>query len=416
MSRLTLSLAILLTACVAPRKVGRDLGSTESLIERTRSMSGNLCAPVDFATAQTEAEFARLEFSLGRADRAAEHAEAAAVYAQKAWEATEICGGTDYDGDGIPDVLDGCPQTPEDFDGDRDNDGCRDLDPYADVDSDGVRNIDDDCPDQPEDFDGHNDEDGCPETSEDSDGDGIIDAVDKCPEEAEDHDGFKDADGCPDEDNDLDGIIDIRDVCMNKAEDLDDWIDHDGCPEPDNDSDGVLDLDDDCPNQAGPVDNKGCPSSDRDSDGVSDASDRCPDAPETRNGYLDDDGCPDEANQRVKVTQTQILTMEPVRWMSRNSDEIEASSVGMLGDIVRVMSDVPDMRLRIEGHTDAQGDETANQALSERRAKAVRDYLVSKGVDASRLEAIGYGGTKPIDTNRTERGREANRRIEFQIL
>jgi outer membrane protein OmpA-like peptidoglycan-associated protein len=88
----------------------------------------------------------------------------------------------------------------------------------------------------------------------------------------------------------------------------------------------------------------------------------------------------------------------------------------MLGDIVRVMSDVPDMRLRIEGHTDAQGDETANQALSERRAKAVRDYLVSKGVDASRLEAIGYGGTKPIDTNRTERGREANRRIEFQIL
>lgn len=416
MSRsLLISLAVI-TACVAPRQVGRDLGSTEALIEKTRQMSGDLCSPQDFAKAQTSAEFARLEFSLGNADRAAVHAQAASTFAQKAWEDTEICGGTDYDGDGIPDVLDECPQTPEDIDGDRDQDGCRDLDPYADVDGDGIRNIDDDCPDAPEDFDGHNDEDGCAETSEDSDGDTIIDAVDKCPELAEDIDGYKDMDGCPDEDNDSDGIIDIRDVCMNKAEDFDDWIDQDGCPEPDNDSDGILDEDDSCPNQAGPRDNKGCPSSDRDSDGVSDANDRCPDTPETRNGYLDEDGCPDEANQRVKVSQARIITAEPVRFQGPVSDQVDPSSAALLSDIVRVMNDVPTMRIRIEGHTDAQGDESANQALSERRAEAVRQALMAKGIAGHRLEATGLGGTKPIDTNRTERGRLANRRIEFHIL
>ncbi len=413
--RMHLLTLVLLAACVAPRQIGRQLTGTETIIEQARGMNGALCAPAEFATASANAEFARLEFAAGRASRAAEHAEIAATQASLAWAKTEVCGGKDYDGDGVPDVLDQCPQVPEDIDGDRDEDGCRDLDPYGDEDGDGVRNIDDDCTDVAEDFDGHNDEDGCPETSEDSDGDGIIDAVDKCADEAEDHDGFKDADGCPDPDNDLDGIIDIRDACMNRAEDLDDWMDHDGCPDDDNDADGVPDDEDNCPNHGGPADNNGCPSSDRDDDGVSDDNDRCPDVPETRNGYLDDDGCPDETNSRIRVTSSRILLDEPLRFKGSSAD-LDAVSFGVLSDIVKTLVDAPDMKLRIEGHTDATGDENANVVLSRRRAEVVRDYLISKGIAPARLTPQGFGGTKPIDTNRTERGRQANRRIEFIIL
>ena len=97
--------------------------------------------------------------------------------AQRALEEATPCGTADADKDTIPDVVDQCPEEAEDFDNDRDEDGCQDILPNGDEDNDGIINIDDSCSDR-EDFDGHNDEDGCPETSNDTDGDGLIDAVD----------------------------------------------------------------------------------------------------------------------------------------------------------------------------------------------------------------------------------------------
>lgn len=407
-------LAVVVSACTPVRVVLRDLEQTEALLEKVRAYNGDRCAPVEFANATSDATFARVEMREGHAPRAAEHVAAAWAAADEAWKKAEGCGGKDYDGDKIPDVIDRCPQEAEDFDGTADEDGCPDIDPYGDLDQDGVRNIDDGCPKQPEDFDGHNDEDGCPETSDDTDGDGIIDATDKCPTDAEDLDGFKDADGCPDPDNDRDGIIDIRDACPMAAEDTDDWEDSDGCPEWDNDRDGIEDIDDSCPNTFGARESKGCPSADRDYDGVGDAQDKCPEDPETRNGYLDEDGCPDDAGSVLRVGRDRIELPAGLDF-APNTSELAGSAYGMLDEVARLLREAPAMRLRIEGHTDASGDEGANVILSRRRAEVVRDYLVSRGVDTSRLEVQGYGSARPIDTNRTEEGRAHNRRIELVI-
>jgi len=132
---------------------------------------------------------------------------------------------------------------------------------FRDRDHDGVIDILDRCPDEPEDKDGFQDDDGCPD--EDNDNDGIPDAVDKCPNQPEDFDGFQDDDGCPDPDNDNDGVPDIYDACPNDPEDMDGFEDNDGCPDLDNDKDGIPDKQDKCPNEPetlnGYRDDDGCP-------------------------------------------------------------------------------------------------------------------------------------------------------------
>ncbi len=404
-----------LAGCASVRQIRADLAEADRLVVDTRKLHGDACAPKDFAVAEAEASFARIELEEGDGLRAAQHASAAVAYARTAWTATESCGQVDSDGDGVPDVVDQCPDQAEDIDGEADDDGCRDIDPYADSDKDRIRNIDDDCPDDPEDFDGHNDSDGCPETSEDTDGDSVIDALDQCPDQAEDVDSFQDLDGCPDDDNDRDGLPDHRDKCPSTAEDLDDWLDDDGCPEDDNDSDGVRDADDACPNGPGAMENRGCPAADRDRDGVGDLADVCPGEAETVNGWLDMDGCPDSASTLIKVTPTRIELLRPVAFVE-SSAELDPATLPTLDDVARALRELGATRVRIEGHTDAQGDEGANLVLSRRRAEIVFDYLVGKGVPAERMDVAGFGGTQPIDTNRTESGRVANRRIEFFLV
>ena len=131
----------------------------------------------------------------------------------------------------------------------------------SDSDNDGILDKYDACPDSPEDYDGFEDEDGCPDY--DNDNDGIPDVQDQCPNEAEDFDGYMDNDGCPDVDNDGDGILDINDECPNQPEDKDGYLDQDGCPDLDNDNDGIPDEEDACPNQPetfnGFEDSDGCP-------------------------------------------------------------------------------------------------------------------------------------------------------------
>jgi len=130
----------------------------------------------------------------------------------------------------------------------------------------------------------------------DRDGDGIADSRDLCPDEPEDFDGFEDTDGCPDPDNDKDGVLDVNDRCPNAPGPR-----GDGCPRSvgtDRDHDGIPDAMDKCPDDPedkdGFQDDDGCPDPDNDMDGIPDVRDKCPNEPETFNGYQDDDGCPDK--------------------------------------------------------------------------------------------------------------------------
>lgn len=95
-----------------------------------------------------------------------------------------------------------------------------------------------------------------------------------------------------------------------------------------------------------------------------------------------------------------------------NSATLQAESNPRLDRVVEFMTHMPSVRIRVSGHTDNVGDPQRNQALSEARAQAVRDYLVAHGIDGGRIEAVGYGDTHPVASNDTEEGRQQNRRIE----
>ena len=288
--------------------------------------------------------------------------------------------------------------------------------PSRDADGDGILDPDDACVDDPEDFDDFEDRDGCPET--DNDRDGIPDASDACPNEAEDVDGFEDADGCPDPDNDADGIPDATDACPSDPEDVDSYEDTDGCPDPDNDGDGVADGSDACPMVAEDPDDwedeDGCPEPDNDGDGFLDEVDLCPNRPENVNDFKDDDGCPDDVI--AVVSGEKILILDKILFVY-NKDRILKKSQPIVDAVQATLLANPSIKkIRIEGHTDDKGRDAYNQQLSEKRANAVMRALVKAGVSPERLVAVGYGETRPIATNKTEDGRESNRRVEFTIL
>ncbi|MFT6818149.1 MAG: outer membrane protein OmpA-like peptidoglycan-associated protein [Myxococcota bacterium] len=411
----TLCVVALLAGCVQPSTIKQSLYSAEQTIRDTHLVYGKVCAPVELANAEASAAFTKVEFENGDLPRAREHALESVEWADLALAKAQPCGTADRDGDTVVDMLDQCPDEPEDLDGVDDSDGCRDIDPNGDEDGDAIRNIDDACMFDPEDYDQDADEDGCPETSLDRDGDGLIDAVDQCPDDPEDMDDFNDQDGCPDPDDDLDGIPDLRDHCRRIAEDLDGWDDDDGCPDPDNDADSIPDDDDECPNEPGDRELSGCPTNDADQDGIADENDRCPTQAEIPNGYLDDDGCPDAAPARVTVTRRRIEITDSILFETGRA-RLLAQSGPTIDDVSRVLNDVPSMRIRVEGHTDSQGGEQFNLELSQERARAVMFYLRAKGIATERLESEGYGETVPLDTNRTPEGRQRNRRVEFVIL
>ncbi|MCA9540177.1 MAG: OmpA family protein [Myxococcales bacterium] len=252
----------------------------------------------------------------------------------------------------------------------------------------------------------------------DRDRDGVPDRLDRCPERPEDVDGYEDADGCPEIDDDGDGILDISDACPREPEDRDGFDDDDGCPEFDNDGDGVPDADDKCPGRAEDIDGyedaDGCPDLDDDGDGLADAVDQCPRVAETPNGFRDDDGCPDEAPRFVFKPEVPVI-VNTVQFRT-GSDELLPESSVVLDDIVLSLQQQPEVRVRVEGHTDDVGEAAANLRLSQLRALAVVNYLVQMGVDRSRLTYEGYGETRPIVVDTTEEARARNRRVEFLAL
>ena len=155
---------------------------------------------------------------------------------------------------------------------------------------------------------------------------------------------------------------------------------------------------------------------DRDKDGIFDDKDDCPDDPEVYNGLDDEDGCPDEkADIDVRVTKTMIVFDGKI-FFFLDDTRLQEQSHGILDRIVEVMEENPQVtKVRVEGHTDNQGSESYNRDLSQRRAEAVVAYLKAHGVEASRLEAMGFGEELPIAENDTPEGRARNRRVEFVI-
>jgi OmpA-OmpF porin, OOP family len=284
----------------------------------------------------------------------------------------------------------------------------------------------------------------------DRDGDGIKDDVDKCPDEPEDFDGFEDEDGCPDPDNDHDGVPDVDDRCP----DIPGPKENDGCPitaNNDRDGDGIPDNVDKCPDQPedkdGFQDEDGCPDPDNDNDGIPDNVDLCPNDPEDKDGFEDQDGCPDPDNDhdripdkddkcpnepetyngyqdedgcpdrgRVVVTGSTIEILDVI-YFEYDKAVILPKSFPILDAVAATLQGNPSLQLvEIQGHTDERGDDAYNLDLSDRRAKAVMKYLVDKGVDSKRLTAQGYGETQPLDRRHIEAAWAKNRRVAFLII
>ncbi|HQG46650.1 MAG TPA: OmpA family protein, partial [bacterium] len=239
---------------------------------------------------------------------------------------------------------------------------------------------------------------------------------DLCANAAEDFDHFEDEGGCPDADNDQDGIVDALDACPEKAEDLDGFEDANGCPDIDNDGDLIVDLVDKCPDQPetinGYMDEDGCPDSDIDGDGIPDERDQCPRDPETKNGYQDEDGCPDDPQLAPQENSSAGLVLQGVNFASGKAD-LTPESLPVLDEVANSLLLEPTAIVEIRGFTDNVGKAAANQLLSERRAEAVRRYLMQKGVAGERISAIGFGARYPLADNKTPEGRAKNRRIEF---
>jgi outer membrane protein OmpA-like peptidoglycan-associated protein len=236
--------------------------------------------------------------------------------------------------------------------------------------------------------------------AEDADGDTVPDETDACPEVA-----ALTPDGCPG-DLDQDGVLDPDDHCPREA-----GTTAEGCPDPDPDKDGVPLPCDMCPDDVG-VKPGGCPILDADADGIIDQVDECPKDPETKNGFEDENGCPDEIPKEVSKFTGSI----PGITFVQGSPKIEKKSDTTLTACADVLAKYPSIKLEITGHTSNEGSKTFNQKLSEDRAGAVRDWLIDHGVEGERLAARGVGSDSPVADNKTAAGREKNRRIEFEIV
>ena len=176
----------------------------------------------------------------------------------------------------------------------------------------------------------------------------------------------------------------------------------------DSDRDGVQDGTDQCPDTASgvKVNDVGCPvetGGDADSDGVLDSDDQCPG---TAQGLtVDAKGCAIE----------QTLTLQSVTFET-GSAVLTGQATAVLDGFARAVNGQKNLKLEIGGHTDNTGTAAFNMLLSEQRAKAVKQYLVSKGVDPAVLTTKGYGQTEPVASNDDDAGRAVNRRVDFKIV
>ena len=179
----------------------------------------------------------------------------------------------------------------------------------------------------------------------------------------------------------------------------------------DTDGDGILDPDDKCVDVPG-IAPDGCPDDDIDKDGILNNADSCPEVPETKNGFEDEDGCPDELPEEIKAFSGVIEGI----YFDTNRDSIKKKSETKLQNAADILAKFPSIRIEISGHTDSQGNDDYNAELSQRRADAVKQWLIDHGIDGGRLETRGAGENEPIASNKSKSGRGQNRRIEFRLL
>jgi len=201
-------------------------------------------------------------------------------------------------------------------------------------------------------------------------------------------------------DSDGDGVLDNNDQCPNTK--AGEEVDKVGCLVlTDSDNDGVPDRDDKCANtkQGTPVNENGC-ELDSDEDGIVDSKDQCPGT--TKEFAVDGYGCPQ--------TATLSVTFPP------NKYNVDERLIGQLQDFASFLRENPGYDVIIYGYTDSSGPAKTNQALSQRRADAVKEALTRYSISSIRLTAIGKGEEDPIADNKTKEGRAKNRRIEVELL
>ena len=174
-------------------------------------------------------------------------------------------------------------------------------------------------------------------------------------------------------DTDRDGVLYPQDLCPKEVEDRDGFRDDDGCPDPDNDGDGVAD-----------------------------GNDRCVGDAETINGYTDSDGCPDSQHPEMAAVP-----------FVRGSLGFTAESAASLDKTFQVLQQNPAFRVEIGGHSSS---DESSRALSLRRAEAVKAYLVHRGIQEGRLRVLGYRDEQPVSADRSSAGRAKNRRVELRLL
>ncbi len=244
---------------------------------------------------------------------------------------------------------------------------------------------------------------------EDLDGDGVADSMDKCPETP--RGAVVDGSGCP-LDSDGDGVVDGIDKCPGTPRGA--KVDAFGCSG-DADGDGVVDGVDECPGtpKGVTVDVAGCPL-DSDGDGVYDGLDKCPDTPKGARVWKD--GCPMTEPQQAFLDTGVFSTTEIV--FETGKADIKPQSEEVLGKVGAFLAAHNEIKVEVGGHTDSQGSEANNQSLSEKRAAAVKDYLLAKFPEIQRdqLTSKGYGELKPVASNDTAEGRAKNRRVDFTLL
>ena len=182
-------------------------------------------------------------------------------------------------------------------------------------------------------------------------------------------------------DPDHDGLVGETDSCPCRPEDLDGFEDDDGCPDDDNDRDRIAD-----------------------------ACDLCPDQTETFNGYEDLDGCPEGA-QEVMGRNSLVIQIPELVYFDAHQSTLREASLQPIEVWARIMLDHPALKLvEVQGHSNP--GEKAQLQLSSRRAAAVRQALIERGVPPYRLVARGYGATRPMVPGEGAR----NRRVELHIL
>ncbi|NPA59075.1 MAG: OmpA family protein [Epsilonproteobacteria bacterium] len=268
----------------------------------------------------------------------------------------------------------------------------------GDNDKDGVLNSKDECPNTP--FGKAVNEFGC-FVDGDDDNDGVLNSKDECPGTVAG--ATVDKYGCiVDGDDDNDGILNSTDKCPTTS--LGATVDEVGCAlSLDNDNDGVLNPIDKCPdtlpNQV--VNEVGCPvDGDDDNDGVLNSMDECPNTP-TNVRKVDFRGCMEEVNLNI--------TFE------NKSYHVDNNSRKYIDELVEFLKAKPSYNVQIIGYTDSVGKKRDNLLLSQRRARAVRNVIINKGISPTRVIATGRGEANPIASNSTSEGRALNRRIEARL-